>query len=40
MKCDDCSEAIVGTYFQYNGKNICEKDYDVRRHNKFELQQF
>lgn len=29
MKCDECQEDIVGTYFEREGKNICEKDYQV-----------
>ena len=29
MKCDDCDEPIVGTYYEKNGKNYCEKDYQV-----------
>jgi hypothetical protein len=30
MKCDECQEDIVGTYFERDGKNVCEKDYEVR----------
>lgn len=30
MKCDDeCQADIVGTYFQREGKNICEKCYQA-----------
>ena len=28
MKCDDCGSDIEGTYFQQEGRNICEKDYE------------
>ena len=29
MQCDECNEDLVGTYFEKDGKNICEKDYEV-----------
>ena len=29
MQCDECNEDLVGTYFERDGKNICEKDYEV-----------
>ena len=32
MKCDDCDEDIKGSYFQHEGRNICEKDYEAVRY--------
>ena len=29
MQCDECNEDLVGTYFEKDGKNVCEKDYEV-----------
>lgn len=29
--CADCGEEIIGTYFEYQGKDICEKDYQKYR---------
>ena len=31
MQCDECGDDLVGTYFEKEGKNICEKDYEVGR---------
>jgi len=31
MKCSDCGESLEGTYFQHEGKNLCEKDYEKYR---------
>jgi hypothetical protein len=31
MKCDECDKDIAGTYFEKDGKPICEKDYEKYR---------
>ena len=35
MQCDECNEDLVGTYFEKDGKNICEKDYEVQSNNGY-----
>ncbi len=43
MKCDECQQDIQGTYYEKDGKNICEKDYEAQDlkltvdHNIFTL---
>ena len=29
MKCDECGESFVGAYIQYEGMNLCERDFEV-----------
>ena len=28
MKCDECGNAISGSYFETDGKTVCKKDYE------------
>ena len=37
MKCDECQQDIQGTYYEKDGKNICEKDYEVSQIISFSL---
>jgi len=40
VECDECSEPISGTYFQYEGKNLCEKDYNSKRKSCHKCSEF
>ena len=40
MDCDDCNQAIEGTYFEVNGgKPVCKKCYEVSTESNDLLQQ-